>query len=221
MTFSIIARDLETGQIGIGVASRFFAVGAMVPYVRGQSAIATQSYVNPMWGVEGIVRLQNGEEGKRVLKDFKKRDNKANWRQVHMLDMRGCFAAFTGNKCRDWCGHRISPDASFAGNLLAGPGVLEAMEKIYLASHGLSFAERLLAAMIAGDEAGGDKRGRQSAALVIHSQQDYPWLSIRADDHRDPLGELGRLLTVAQETYLPVMGDLATTSNFSGGEPEG
>ncbi len=216
MTFSIIARDLETGQIGIAVASKFFAVGAMVPYLRGQSAIATQSYVNPMWGVEGIERLQNGEEGRKVIGDFKKRDTGASRRQVHMLDMRGRFVAFTGNKCLDWCGHRISPDASFAGNLLAGPGVLGAMEKIYLASHGLSFAERLLAAMIAGEEAGGDKRGRQSAALIIHSQQDYPWLSIRADDHEDPLGELGRLLNIAQETYLPVMGDLATSSNFSG-----
>ncbi len=216
MTFSIIARDLETGQIGISVASRFFAVGAMVPFVRGQSAIATQSYVNPMWGVEGIERLQKGENGRQVLDDFKKRDKNASLRQVHMLDLRGRFVAFTGAKCHDWCGHRITPDASFAGNLLAGRQVLEAMEKIYLASHGLSFAERMLAAMLAGEEAGGDKRGRQSAALIIHSQQDYPWLSIRADDHKDPLGELGRLLDIAQETYLPVMGDLATRVNFSG-----
>ncbi len=217
MTFSIISRDLETGQIGIAVASRFFAVGAMVPFVRGQSAIATQSYVNPMWGVEGIERLQKGEKAEQVLADFKKRDKNAARRQVHMLDMRGRFVAFTGTGCHDWCGHRISPDASFAGNLLAGPTVLEAMEKIYLASHGLSFAERLLAAMIAGEETGGDKRGRQSAALLIHGQQDYPFLSIRADDHADPLGELGRLLAIAQKTYLPVMNDLPTRSNFSGG----
>ncbi len=217
MTFSIIARDLETGQVGIGVASKFFAVGAMVPYVRGQSAIATQSYVNPMWGVEGIERLQNGEPGQDVLDDFIMHDTGQAKRQAHLLDMRGNFFAFTGTECHDWCGHRISPDASFAGNLLAGPRVLEAMETIFIASHGLTFAERMLAALIAGEEAGGDKRGRQSAALLIHSQEDYPFLSIRADDHGDPLGELGRLLRVAKETYLPVMKNLGTRNNFSGG----
>lgn len=215
MTYSVIARDSETGEIGLAVASRFFACGAAVSYIGARSAVATQAFVNPLWGVEGRKRLEAGEPAEAVLRDFVARDAGQTNRQCHMMDASGRFAAHTGAACIDWAGHRIGQDHSVAGNMLTGPEVVEATFDAYAAARG-SMVERLLDAMEAGERAGGDKRGRQAAGLTIHRGEEYPFLSLRVDDDADPLAELRRLIDVAGERYLHVAAGMPTSANFSG-----
>ena len=217
MTYSIVARDPETGMLGVAVASRFFAVGAVVPHVRGgKGAVATQAFVNPLWGLEGADRLATGESAEAVIADLASRDAGQAQRQAHMIDAAGRSAAHTGAECIDWCGHLIGEGVSVAGNMLAGPEVIADTLTAFEDGADQPFAGRLLRAMRAGEDAGGDKRGRQSACLVIHRDQDYPWLSLRADDHGDPLSELDRLLAVAGERFLHVAEIMPTRENFSG-----
>lgn len=217
MTYSIVARDPESGDFGIAVASRFFAVGALVPHIRGgKCAVATQAFVNPLWGVEAADRLANGEAAPDVMADLIARDAGQAQRQAHMIDAAGRIAAHTGAECIDWCGHVSGDGVSVAGNMLAGEAVITETLAAFLANPGLPFAERLMTAMEAGEVAGGDKRGKQSAALRIHRGEDYPWLDIRADDHADPLPELRRLYDVAQERFLHVAEVMPTRENFSG-----
>lgn len=217
MTYSIVARDPESGDFGIAVASRFFAVGALVPHIRGgKCAVATQAFVNPLWGVEAADRLANGEAAPDVMADLIARDAGQAQRQAHMIDAAGRIAAHTGAECIDWCGHVSGDGVSVAGNMLAGEAVITETLAAFLANPGLPFAERLMTAMEAGEVAGGDKRGKQSAALRIHRGEDYSWLDIRADDHADPLPELRRLYDVAQERFLHVAEVMPTRKNFSG-----
>lgn len=217
MTYSIIARDSATGHLGIAVASRFFAVGALVPHIRGNKcAVATQAFVNPLWGIQGAGRLADGESAETVLADFIGRDAGQRQRQCHMLDSEGRVAAHTGEACVDWAGHITGNGVSVAGNMLAGPEVVERTLRAYVEFRSLPFAERLMHAMRAGEEAGGDKRGKQSAALRIHRGEDYPWLDLRVDDHTDPLAEIERLYDVTQERFIHFAELMATTDNFSG-----
>ena len=217
MTYSIVARDPATGWHGVAVASRFFAVGALVPHIRGgRCAVATQAFVNPLWGIEAADRMARGEPAAEVLADILARDPGQAQRQIHMIDGAGRSVAHTGAACVGWCGHLIGREVSVAGNMLAGPEVLRDTLAAYEAHLHLPFVERLLTAMEAGEAAGGDKRGRQSAALRVHRTEDYPWLDIRADDHPDPLAELRRLHDVAQERYLHVAEVMATRDNFPG-----
>jgi uncharacterized Ntn-hydrolase superfamily protein len=216
MTYSIIGRDPRTGHIGTAVASRFFAAGGVVPYTRGTCAIATQAFINPMYGIEGLPRLAAGESGAALLADFSARDRNARHRQVHVLDTRGRFAAVTGESCIGWAGHVIGSDCSVAGNMLAGPEVIGTVRDAFAANAAHGLPERLLAAMEAGERTGGDLRGRQSAALRVHRGEDYSWIDIRADDHPDPLAELRRLLAVAGERYLLFAEGFATRDNFGG-----
>lgn len=216
MTYSILAKDPLTGALGIAVASRFFAAGAMVPHMTSSIAVATQAFVNPLWGVEGAARLARGERAQTVLDDFVQRDEGRAQRQAHMMDTSGEIAVHTGDACVDWAGHRVANGVSVAGNMLAGPDVVDATLEAYVLHVDMPFEERLLKAMFAGEAVGGDKRGKQSAALRIHHGQDYPWLDIRADDHADPLGELDRLLDVSRERFLHFAKLMATRGNFSG-----
>lgn len=217
MTYSITARDPETGHMGVAVASRFFAVGALVPHLRGgKCAVATQAFVSPIWGIEAADRMAAGETGADIVADFIARDGAQAIRQLHMVDAQGTPTAHTGANCVDWCGHATADGVSVAGNMLAGPQVVEETLAAYLAAMDLPLAERLMTAMEAGQAAGGDKRGTQSAALVIHRTEDYPWLSLRADDHPDPLEELRRLYDVAHERFLHVADAMPTRENFSG-----
>ncbi len=212
MTWSLIARDGD--DIGLIVASKFFACGALVPYVGPRTAVASQAFCNPLWGTEGRTRLET-ESAETVLADLVARDAGQAIRQAHMMDATGAFAAHTGADCVDWAGHLIRDDHSVAGNMLAGPDVIEATSAAFQASTG-PLAERLIAAMHAGEAAGGDKRGRQAAGLTIHRGEDYPWLSLRADDHADPLAELDRLWQVAQERYVHFTLGVPTAKAFSG-----
>lgn len=217
MTYSIVARDPETGHYGVAVASRFFAVGALVPHIRpGRGAVATQAFVNPLWGIDAADRLAGGESAEVVLADLVASDKGQALRQIHMIDADGRSAAHTGKDCTDWCGHLIGQGISVAGNMLAGEAVIADTLAAYEAHMHLPFAERLMTAMEAGERAGGDKRGKQSAALRIHRDEPYPWLDLRADDHPDPLAELRRLHDVAHERYLHFAEAIPTVANPHG-----
>lgn len=217
MTWSIVARDPETGNLGIAVATRFFAVGGLVPHIRGGiGAVATQAFVSPLYGTDGLALLATGKAPDEIITELTARDAGRDQRQLHLIDARGRNAAFTGAQCIDWAGHLIDDNVSVAGNMLAGPNVVAETLATYKKALDKPFIERLLEAMQAGEDAGGDKRGKQSAALLVHRDQDYPWLSIRADDHPDPLAELRRLFAVAQERYMHVAETMATKANPNG-----
>jgi uncharacterized Ntn-hydrolase superfamily protein len=199
MTFSIIAHDLPTGQVGIAVASKTLATGARVPHIRtGVGAIASQARVNRAYGPRGLTLLAAGASAADTVRLLVAADGDQDIRQVHVMDRLGQFAAHTGAECLEWCGHLVKESYSVAGNILVGPGVLEAMAAAYEAATALPLAQKLIAAMKAGEQAGGDKRGRQSAGLLIHGNADWALIDIRVDDHADPLSELERLEQMAR-----------------------
>lgn len=203
MTWSLLARDPATGELGVAVATRFFAVGALCPKVEGGvAAVATQALLNPMLARRAMDALRAGAaEPEALVAALLEADAGRDHRQFHLLAANGRSARFTGAACVGWRGHLEGPDCSLAGNMLAGEAVLSATRDAFLAARG-PLADRMLAAMEAGEAAGGDKRGRQSAALVLASRDPYPDLDIRADDHADPLAELRRLLAVARERFV-------------------
>ncbi|NOJ38642.1 DUF1028 domain-containing protein [Bradyrhizobium australiense] len=217
MTWSIIARDPQTGQIGIAVATRFFAVGARVPHIApGIGGIATQALVNPYYGIDGVKLLQEGRSPREVVDTLIAADDGRESRQLHVMDAQGRIAAHTGAECIDWCGHLQGDGFSLAGNMLAGGAVLDETAKVYVANAALPFAQRLIAAMKAGEAAGGDKRGKQSAALLIHGEEEWSDLDLRVDDHTDPLAELERLEQVSRERWVHFRPFLPTRKNPAG-----
>jgi uncharacterized Ntn-hydrolase superfamily protein len=217
MTWSIIARDSATGQLGIAVATRFFAVGARVPYIAaGIGAVATQALVNCYYGIDGVRMLREGKSPQEIVTRLLADDAGRESRQFHILDAHGRIAAHTGKDCVDWCGHISADGLSIAGNMLAGPAVLDDTAASYAANENLPFARRLIAAMRAGEAAGGDKRGKQSAALLIHDTEEWSALDLRVDDHDDPLAELERLERVSGERWVHFRAFLPTRKNPAG-----
>jgi uncharacterized Ntn-hydrolase superfamily protein len=203
VTWSIVARDRDTGRVGIAVASRFFAVGARVPFIQtGIGAVATQALVNESFGPGGLDLMASGASADETLHRLIAGDEGRDHRQLHLMDREGRFAAHTGASCIEWCGHWIGEDFSAAGNMLTGPEVIGATVKAYQEARHLPFARRLITAMRAGEAAGGDKRGKQSAALLVHDAEAFPIYGIRVDDHPDPLAELSRLRAVALERFV-------------------
>lgn len=201
MTFSIVGRDPRTGDLGVAVASKFLAVGALVPFVRGGAgAVATQSYVNPNFGPDGLNLLAQGLDPQAIVARFREEDADIEQRQFGLVGADGRSATFTGPGCHSWASGWAGPDVAIQGNVLAGPEVVEAMRVAWEAGSEQPLPRRLLAALRAGDEAGGDRRGRQSAALVCagpgrgYAGLTDDWVDLRADDHPDPCGELARLL---------------------------
>jgi uncharacterized Ntn-hydrolase superfamily protein len=216
MTWSIIARDNATGQFGIAVATRFFAVGARVPHIAANiGAIATQALVNPYYGIDGLKLLREGRIPREVVDTLISADSGRESRQLHIMDASGRIASHTGRDCVDWCGHIEGNGFSIAGNMLAGASVLDDTAKAYRSSE-LPFAQRLIAAMRAGEAAGGDKRGKQSAALLIHGDEEWSALDLRVDDHADPLSELERLEAVSRERWVHFRKYLPTRQNPAG-----
>lgn len=205
MTWSIIARDRETGAFGVAIATRFFAVGALCPHAQsGVGALSTQALVNPHYGRQGLDLLRAGVPAPEVVRRVTAPDEGRDQRQFHVIDNAGRIGQHTGAKCVDWCGALAGDGFSVAGNMLAGPRVIEETAGAFRDS-GKPFAERLIGALEAGEAAGGDKRGKQSAALVIFSTEDYADLNLRVDDHADPLAELRRLYEKAHERFVPYL----------------
>ena len=216
MTWSIIARD-PSGAFGIAIASRFFAVGALCPFGRsGSGALSTQALVNPLYGQRGLDALARGEAPGSIVAALIAGDDGRDHRQVHLIDAYGRSAAHTGAACIGWCGHRQGDGWSVAGNMLAGPQVLDATEGAYEANATQPFAQRLLAALQAGEDAGGDKRGKQGAALLIYTTEDYAALNLRVDDHPEPLAELRRLYEKSLERFQPFVSCLPSRGNPAG-----
>jgi uncharacterized Ntn-hydrolase superfamily protein len=211
MTFSIVAWDASTGMTGVAVATKHLAVGALVPHAKaGVGAVATQAQTNPLlgiWGLELLERRQATESpfsdasADVVLDLLLQNDGDRHQRQVHLVDHNGHSAAWTGEDCVGWAGHVTFPGGSVAGNMLAGPEVLAAMAEAYQKGDEVSFTDRLVQALEAGDRAGGDKRGRQSAALYVMDKTVYPHLDLRVDHHEDPIVLLRTLHDEAHKDY--------------------
>jgi len=217
MTWSIVAQDKATGEIGIGVATKFFAVGAIVPHVEpGSGAIATQALVNPFYGIDGMKLLRAGLSAAETMARLSELDAGSAARQVHMIDAHGRSVAHTGATCVDWAGHLVGDGYSVAGNMLAGEQVVRATFDAFAGAAGKPLAERFLIALEAGEKVGGDKRGKQSAAIKVHTTEAWPSLDIRVDDHVDPLPELRRIYAVSQERWAVFSRFMATRANFAG-----
>jgi uncharacterized Ntn-hydrolase superfamily protein len=216
VTWSIVARDAD-GAFGVAVASRFFAVGALCPNARsGIGALSTQALVNPGYGPSGLDLLERGVTATDAVARLVAGDEGREHRQLHLIDKRGRCAAHTGALCIDWCGDRTRDGFSVAGNMLAGPAVLDETARAYQAHASAPFAERLLTAMTAGEAAGGDKRGKQAATLLIHTTEIYAFLDLRVDDHPDPIAELKRLYQVSLERYQPFLACLPSAARPAG-----
>jgi len=198
VTFSIAARDRSTGMLGVAVSTRVLAVGAICPWVRpGVGAVATQAWVNPFLGPIALGLLEEGLDAADALEEALAGDACAAHRQLAVVDAEGRSAAFTGAKADPWCGHAHGEDYAVAGNLLVSGETVAAMEAAFLAADpDRDLADRLIAALEAGQAAGGDRRGRQSSAVVVMHRTVVPFVDLRVDDHPDPVTELRRLYTV-------------------------
>ena len=206
-TFSIVAYDSDTESWGIAVASKFLAVGAVVPWLSSNAgAIATQSYANTLFGMDGIKLLASGISAEKCFQEISKSDQELDLRQVGIVDKFGGSFTFTGKQCHDWAGGISQPGYAIQGNLLASQSVILEMERYYLASKG-DFADRLFAALKAGDAAGGDKRGRQSAALrIVKAGGGYGGFSdnlidFRVDNESDPFSKLLEMMELRHLYY--------------------
>lgn len=206
-TFSIVAADPAAGEVGVAVASRFFAVGAVVPYGRGGvGAVATQAFANTTYGPRALELLAGGASPKEIAAILVRSDDGAARRQFGIVSADGQSVSYTGPGCNAWAGGRSGPNYAVQGNILAGEQVVEAMEKTFLATKG-TLADRMYAALTAGEAAGGDSRGKQSAALIVMKPRagygggDDRAIDLRVDDHAEPFVELGRLLRYAQMNY--------------------
>ncbi len=218
-TFAITARCGRTGQLGVAVSTKVPAVGMLCPFVENNvGAVATQSFVNPYLGLWGLGYLRQGYSAEETLDLLAARDPGIQYRQLGIVDRQGRSAAFSGNQCDGWYGHRTGPNYAVAGNMLVGEDTVAAMEESFRATEGqrIQLAERLLMALDAGQRAGGDKRGRQSAALKVYGLEAYPLLDLRVDEHLDPVAELIRVYAVAQESLVPLLNMLPTYDTPAG-----
>jgi uncharacterized Ntn-hydrolase superfamily protein len=223
-TFSIVAYDPEAVAWGIAVASKFPGVGAVVPWAAaGQGAVATQSYANTTYGPRGLSSMAEGLSAQETLNKLVAEDEERELRQAGMVDAAGGAATYTGESCLPWAGGRVGMNYAAQGNILTGPETVEAMAETFEATHG-DLPTRLFAALLAGDRAGGDSRGRQSAAIIVvkegagYGGYNDRWLDYRVDDHEDPVPRLGELIEMHELYFgesdesdrIPIEGDLAS-----------
>jgi len=200
MTFSIIARCPKTLALGVATASASIAVGNRVPHVKaGVGAIATQAKTNIKYGIEGLKLLEMGFSPKKTLETLLEKDSEREERQVIIIDIEGRIAAFTGKKAVEWKGHIIGRNYAVAGNMLVGEEVIEAMVEAFEKSEGETLAERLLRALEAGQRAGGDKRGKTSAALKVCDNEGLR-INLRVDLNPNPIEELRKMMSKAYKT---------------------
>ena len=230
MTFSIVAWDETTRMTGVAVATKHLAVGALVPHAKADiGAIATQAQTNPLLGIKGLKLLEQHNFGSTnvtttedIIATLLEDDEERDYRQLHLVDRTGRTAAWTGSQCVDWAGHFTFDNFSVAGNMLVGEQTLTAMADAYQAKEGMEFCERLLQALEAGEAAGGDKRGRQSAAIYVVHQDDYPHLDLRIDHHDNPIAQLRYIFEESGKEYyqsfrksMPTKALKSNVANFS------
>jgi uncharacterized Ntn-hydrolase superfamily protein len=216
-TFSITARCERTGQFGVGVSTAVPAVGMLCPFVRAEvGAVATQSWVNPYLGIWGLDLLSEGRDAEEVKNALLEKDPDPAKRQFAVVDRWGNAAAHTGEESDTWRGHLTGQNLVVAGNMLVGEETLRDMVASFQSAQDKPLAERLLLALQAGQDAGGDKRGRQSAAVKVVGKEEYPYLDLRVDEHEDPVSELRRVYEVAQEDLLPLISMMPTKENPAG-----
>ncbi len=217
MTWSIVAFDSATGAFGAAVATKAFAAGSFVPFVRaGVGAVGTQSMTNRYLAPVVLDGLARGLGPAAAIDCALAGDEGRHIRQLHAVDRHGRFAAWTGKNCVEWAGHVGEPFVSVAGNMLSNDRVAQATLDGFKADPRLPLPERLLAALESGEAAGGDRRGRQSAALVMVTTEDFPDASLHVDDHGEPLAELRRLLGVWRRERAPYLGNAPSKANPSG-----
>jgi len=219
-TFSIVARDPSTGEMAVGVQSHWFSVGTVVCWgASGVGVVATQSFVNPAYGPSGLNLMSEGLTAEDALQDLIEKDEGRAFRQVAFLDRTGNVTAYTGDKCISYASHEAGYQYSVQANMMLNDKVVPAMSKAYLEGEGLPLAERVVKALMAGQEAGGDIRGKQSAALIVVGPDvvEEPWLDkrvdLRVEDHPEPLQELSRLLSMHRAYEHMNRGDLAVEHN--------
>lgn len=219
-TFSIVARDPVTGEMAVGVQSHWFSVGTAVPWGEaGVGVVATQSFVNKSYGIKGLQLMKNGMPAPKALEELLARDPGREVRQVSMIDTNGNVGTYTGKNCIDYASQIIGKNYSVQSNMMLNNTVCPAMSAAFEASAGKPLAERILAALNAAESAGGDIRGKQSAALLVVAGRStgQPWndrlIDLRVDDHAKPLDELGRLLNLFRAYEHMDKGDLATEQN--------
>lgn len=215
-TFSIVARDSITGEMAVGVQSHWFSVGALVPWGRsGVGVVATQSFVNPAYGPNGLDLMQKGKSAAVALKELVSKDEAKDYRQVAFLDAQGKASAFTGEKCVESALHHVGDNFSVQANMMLNDEIVPAMAKAFKDNSNLPLAERVVKVLQAAQAAGGDIRGRQSAALIVvgPNKVENSWedkkIDLRVDDSGEPLIELERLLKVARAYEYMNKGDLA------------
>ena len=228
MTYSIVARDPATGDLGVAVQSKFLGVGAVVPWARaGVGAIATQSFANVAYGPDGLGLLEGGLDATAALRRLVEPDELREQRQAGIVDAKGGSATHTGGDCFAWAGGRIGEGFAAQGNILAGAAVVDGLADTFLAG-GHAFPELLIACLAAADAQGGDRRGRESAALLVvrdgggYGGGNDRWIDLRVDHHDDPIGELNRLLSL-QRLYFerPEVDDLTPMDEATAGEVRG
>lgn len=217
MTWSIIGFEADTGAFAVAVATKNLAVGASVPHVRaGVGAVATQSMTNRYLGPAVLEGMARGLSPELAIAGAIASDAGRGLRQVHAVDRFGRTAAWTGENCVMWCGHGSGDGVSVAGNMLANEQVVPATLACFVARAGDLLPERMMAAMASGEAAGGDRRGRQSAAIVMVTGEDFPDLSLRVDDHAMPLVELERILGVWRRDRAPGLDRLPRRADPAG-----
>lgn len=242
MTFSIAAYDPDESAWGVAVASKFLAAGALVSWARaGSGAVATQANARVSFGPDGLALLAEGKSAKNVLAELLAADPKPERRQVGIVDAQGNAAAHTGASCQDWAGHRVGEGFTCQGNILVGEDVVQAMADAFTAARG-ELSDRLLAALMAGDTAGGDRRGKQSAALLVvrtnggYGGDNDRYIDLRVDDDDEPVKNLRKLLMTHHLFFSPPKADdrlkitpqiaaelqsIMIRQEYFGGEPNG
>ncbi len=217
MTWSIVAYDPAAGAFGAAAATQAFAAGSFVPFVRsGVGAVGTQSITNRYLALATLEGLARGLSAKLAIDAAIAGDEGREIRQLHCVDREGRVAAWTGRHCVEWAGGVGEPFVSVAGNMLANDRVAQATLDGFKTDPTAPLPERLMAAMEAGEAAGGDRRGRRSAAMITTTTEDFPDLSLRVDDHADPMAELRRLLTIWREERAPYLGNSPSRARPAG-----